>query len=477
MENALAGSRTTMAYEPDDGYYDEAFAPGGEPRPHYAELIDSFAGADLEGLCAQIAADLDELGMRFRANGSDQRFPIDPVPRVLPADEWELLERGLAQRARALNAFLVDAYGDRSIVAAGHLPARVIDGAELFERDMCDVDRGAAVHAAVAGFDLVRHRTGEFEVLEDNLRTPSGTAYCSAAREVLDELLPFEPPAERARLCPVDLLGEALRDAAPDGVDGEPCVVLLSDGAENSAWWEHVWLGRALGIPVATPRDIEQRRGEIWARDLHGESYRVDVVYRRTDIDTLRDEAGAPTWVAELLLEPIRRGTVACVNAFGNGLADDKLVHAYVEEMIRFYLGEEPLVPSVPTFDPGEPDVLDGLLDRIDELVVKPRTGSGGEGVVVCPHASREDIEAARRAVRNRPEAFVLQETVAISTHPTAIGSGLEPRHVDLRPFAYSTAGGSKVLAGGLTRVALDRGALVVNSSQNGGGKDTWMLT
>jgi uncharacterized circularly permuted ATP-grasp superfamily protein len=251
--------------------------------------------------------------------------------------------------------------------------------------------------------------------------------------------------------------------------------VVLSDGSANSAWYEHARIARELSIPLVTPADLDSRGGRLTAV-VDGRRLPVDVVYRRTDEDRLMGEGGELTAVGAVLLEPLRAGTLACVNGFGTGVADDKLVHAYVEEMVRFYLHEEPLLPSVQTYDPADPNDRAEVLERIDELVVKPRTGHGGHGVVVGPHARAEDRRRVADAIRERPEDYVAQETIMLSRHPTVIDGRLEARHVDLRPFVFMTPDGGRVLPGGLTRVALDRGALVVNSSQRGGGKDTWVL-
>ena len=363
---------------------DEAFSAPGELRAHYRDAVAALYECDLRELSRVLADDVAAARMEFRTGGAAKPFPIDPVPRIVERGEWHALERGLAQRAQALNAFLADICRECRIVAAGVMPARVLDSAELAEPDMADVAPEAGVHAAVCGFDVVRGSDGELRVLEDNLRTPSGLAYVEAARAILDERLPFAAPSDRAPLRIAELLGEALRGAAPLGAGGDPSMILLSDGPANSAWWEHRRLARALGIPLVTPRGLELRRGRICAWD-GGRSVEVDVVYRRTDEDRLRDRAQRPTWLGALLLEPLRRGRVACVNAFGNGVADDKLMHAYVEDMVRFYLGEEPAVRSVATFDPGEPVARAEVLERIDDLVVKPRNGSGGSGVIVCP--------------------------------------------------------------------------------------------
>jgi uncharacterized circularly permuted ATP-grasp superfamily protein len=382
----------------------------------------------------------------------------------------------VGQRVRALNAFLADAYGERRIVEAGRVPRRVIEGAVFFESDACDVQVPGGVYIGVAGLDVVRTAAGELRVLEDNVRTPSGSAYSEGARGIVDDAFPGELPERIDQPGLGELLGETLRACAPDGSD-DPVIVLLSDGPSNSAWWEHRQLARAIGVPIVAAGDLETRAGRLAARlDPDGRPVPVDVVYRRTDEDRLRDERGEPTWLAELLLEPCRRGEVACVNAFGTGIADDKLVHAYVEEMVRFYLGEEPQIRSVRTHDPGEPSVREAILERMDDLVVKPRDGSGGDGVVVCTHAREADVQRATEMIRTQPEHHVAQETVVFSTHPTVVDGALAPRHVDLRPFVFATPEGARALPGGLTRVAFDEGALVVNSTQNGGGKATWVL-
>jgi uncharacterized circularly permuted ATP-grasp superfamily protein len=300
------------------------------------------------------------------------------------------------------------------------------------------------------------------------VRTPSGVIYMLAARESVagglpDELAGMPRPHDGT----LGLLARAL------SVGGS--VVLLSDGPANTAWYEHKRIAAELGIPLVTLDDLDTAHGRLHAL-VDGRRRQVDVVYRRTDEDRLTDDHGQLTRVGAALYEPLRAGTLACVNGFGTGVADDKLVHAFVEEMVRFYLHEEPLLLSVHTYDLADPDLLDEVLDRIDELVIKPRTGHGGHGVVVGPHANVADLRKVAQAVRRDPHDYVAQDTIMLSRHPTVIDGRLEPRHVDLRPFVFVTPDGAAVAPGGLTRVALDRGALVVNSSQRGGGKDTWVL-
>jgi uncharacterized circularly permuted ATP-grasp superfamily protein len=459
--------------------YEEGIAGGSNATPHDRKVWESIGGRSLRELSEAVARGCSRRGVSFKSTeGSAQAFRIDPIPRVIDAREWSELSAGVAQRVRALELFVRDVYSERRIVAAGILPAAGLDSAQHYERELIGIGERISSWITVAGLDVVRDSDGSFKVLEDNLRTPSGIAYAVATREVLGEHLP--PPEElhvRSLDTAFKTLGEGLRVAAPAQAGEDPTVVLLSDGQLNSAFYEHATIAAYLGLPLVLLDQLAVRGGRLYARLPDGERA-VDVVYRRTDEDRLRDARGEPTPIARLLLEPILAGTLACVNAFGTGVADDKLVHAYVEEMVRFYLHEEPILKSVPTYDPTQPGVLEMVLERIDELVVKPRTGHGGHGVVIGPHAKREDLDRTAAALRRAPELFVAQETVMLSRHPTVVTDGvLELRHVDLRPFAISGGeGGVHVLPGGLTRVAFERGALVVNSSQNGGSKDTWVL-
>jgi uncharacterized circularly permuted ATP-grasp superfamily protein len=449
--------------------YDEAYARPGIPRPRYAALLSELRGADLVELQEQVADWVCVHGVTF----AGEPFAVDPVPRVLAAEEWRDLEAGLVQRVRALNAFVRDVHGPRVIIEEGIVPPVLLASADHHEPAMAGLAEHGANPIAVAGLDVVRDEDGRFLVLEDNLRTPSGFAYAVAARQASEVLLSEHPPLRDVE-CAFDLLGDALRAAAPEGVD-DPFVVVVSDGPDNAAWYEHRVVAERLALPLVGVDDLEVDDGALVV-EVDEEVHRVDVVYRRTNEERLIDDEGRPTAIGAAVLEPLRRGLLASANAFGAGVADDKLAHAYVERMIAFYLGEEPLVPSVPTFDLADPAAREQVLDRIDEMVVKPRAESGGEGVLVGPHAGAEDRERTIRAVQADPEAFVAQETVWLSRHPTVIDGRLEPRHVDLRAFVFVTGHGAIALPGGLTRVALDAGALVVNSSQDGGAKDTWVL-
>ncbi len=443
---------------------------------HERLLRDRIEELDPQELAIAVDRDVRSRGVCFGSADGEQAFRIDPVPRLIDAGEWDGLAAGVSQRVRALELFLRDIYGDRRIVTAGIVPAAAIDSAIHHEPQLAGLGGGISPWIAVAGLDIVRDSDGSFKVLEDNLRTPSGIAYAVAAREVIGAHL---PPAPDLRVRPLDgvfpALGRALRAAAPATAGEEPSVILLSDGEGNSAFYEHRVLAERLGVELVLPAQLLLRQGHLYAW-LDGSERHVDVVYRRTDEDRLTDEQGQPTAIAQLLLEPVLQGTLGCVNAFGTGVADDKLIHAYVEEMVRFYLHEEPLLRSVPTYDPTQPDTLEMIIGRLDELVIKPRSGHGGYGVVIGPHANDEDLRATGAALSAAPGDYVAQEMVMLSRHPTVVDGDIEPRHVDLRSFAIASGETVDVLPGGLTRVAFERGALVVNSSQNGGSKDTWVL-
>ena len=452
-------------YSPTRDAFDEAFAPDGTLRPDGGRGVAAVDGTDLEALTRGLSEVLGSEGVGFRSAGGDTEFIVDPVPRVLGAGEWEALERGLAQRVRALNAFVADVYGPRRAVAEGVIPERVIEGSEGYEPQLRGMRPPADLWIGIAGLDLVRDASGEFIVLEDNLTTPSGFAYAISIRTALLGLLDREEDELPRSLDDApDMLAAALRSASPGP---EPYVVVLTDGPANSAYYEHAWAAGALDIPLVEPDDLALRGDRL----MHGD-VQVDVVYRRTNADSVDTDVGA------LLTPPMRAGTLGVVNTFGTRVGDDKLAHAYVEDLIRFHLGEEPLLRSVETLDLCDPAKLERALDELESLVIKPRTGSGGVGVVICAHAEPEDVEAIRKAIAERPEEYIAQPRIDISLHPTVIGDRLSPRHVDLRPFVFLRSDGeAAVMPGGLTRVAFDEGAMVVNSTQNGGAKDTWVLS
>jgi uncharacterized circularly permuted ATP-grasp superfamily protein len=435
------------------------------PGPYEEAAAAVALEADLAALAAGVRARLARIGVLFRTGSGRTSFPLDPMPRVIEAEEWQHLKVGLAQRVKALNAFVADAYGPRRIVKAGVIPARVIRTAQHYEPSMRGVEPPGGQWVGIAGLDLVRASDGEFLVLEDNLMTPSGFAYAAAARDaLLPELDPPPAAAPRSHAELPHLLAGALTAAAP--VDSEPYLVVLTDSPENPAHWEHARAAELLGVPLVEPGDLRLDGDRL----RHGE-HGVDAVYRRSNADLLDTDVG------RLLGPAVRAGTLGVVNAFGCGVGDDKLTHAYVEDIVRFYLGEEPQLRSVETLDLGRPDHLERALDTFAELVVKPRGGSGGLDVMVCPHAEPADVERLRDRVRASPREWVAQPFMELSRHPTVVDGALAPRHVDLRPFVFMHgADHPRVLPGGLTRYALDAGAMVVNTSLDGGFKDTWVL-
>jgi uncharacterized circularly permuted ATP-grasp superfamily protein len=439
-----------------DAPYDEAYDGNGTPRPHYEELLAALG--DPGALAARVHERLRERGVTFAAAPGGV-FALDPVPRLITAAEWSELQVGISQRLRALDAFVADVYGEQRALEEGVIPRRVVESSAHYVPEM----RGAALSrwVAFAGLDVIRCSDGRFRVIEDQVRMPSGLAYAVAARETLRDLLPVAPP--RSDLSPAyGQLAVALREAAPEGVE-EPQVVLLCEGPGAAAWWEHSLLARELCAPAVTLGDLEHRDGRLVAW-IDGRPRAVDVVYQRTDEDRFH-----ATDVGAALLGPCAAGKLAVVNAPGCGVADDKLVHAYVDELVRFYLSEEPLLPSVPSHP------VNGLED-LDRFVFKPRGEMGGEGVVLWFDAGEEVRARLRVALSDDPGAFVAQELVTLSVHPTVCGGRLVPRHVDLRPYALLTDRGVQVMPGGLSRVALDEGSMVVNSGQGGGAKDTWVL-
>jgi uncharacterized circularly permuted ATP-grasp superfamily protein len=458
-------------YPLEAGNFDEAFAATEAPRPPYAELLGALARQGLQPLRERVRSSVAATGLRF---GPGQEIAVDPVPRLIEAGEWERLEPGLLQRARALNAFVLDAYGPQRIFEAGVVPRRLLETSDGFEPVMRGLLDPAVPPATIAGLDLVRDEGGELRVLEDNLRMPSGACYAMAVREVVEAAIEAAPLRPRPLGDYAGRLRAAILAAAPPGRE-EPAAAILSDGPENGAWYEHQRFGRELGLPILIPDQLEPSRGRLFARQGR-ERRQVDVVYRRLDEDRLYETDGTPTALGGLLLPALRSGRLRCANAFGTGLADDKLAHAYVEPMIEFYLGEKPLLRSVPSYDLSETRDREAALERLEELVIKPRGGFGGHGVTIMPRATEPQRQRAVGLLRRRPEHFIAQETIEISSHPTVVGDRLAPRRIDLRPFVVSGPDGEAAMTGGLTRYAREAGEMVVNSSQGGGCKDTWVI-
>jgi uncharacterized circularly permuted ATP-grasp superfamily protein len=450
--------------------FDEARFASGATRPEYRGLLRALEGADLADLRARADAVVAEQGVTF----GEATFAVDPIPRLLDGREWDALAAGLRQRVRALGAFVADAYGPRRIVAAGLMPGEAIDSAEGFEPELMGRWPTNGPSGWIAGLDVVREPSGRMVVLEDNLRSPSGFTYATAARLAVEAVSPVSPPAGAPGALLVAALRRTLRGAAARIRTGEPSIVVLTES--GAAGFEHETVASWLGVPLVGLEDLVVRDGDVCFPDADGRLRRVDVVYRRTDTEALRDSTGAPTEVARALLEPWLNGRVAVVNPFGTGVADDKLTHTFVEDMIRFYLGEEPRLASVPTLDLTRGEHRDRVLADLRSYVVKPRLGHGGRGIVVCAHADEADLGKVARDLRAHPQDFVAQPMVALSTHPTVVEGGLEPRHVDLRPYVFASDAGVFVPEAALTRVAWGAGALVVNSSQDGGAKDTWVL-
>jgi uncharacterized circularly permuted ATP-grasp superfamily protein len=406
------------------------------------------------------------------AEASERLIPFDIIPRVLTREEWTFIEKGLKQRVTALNAFLNDVYGKREIIKAGIVPADLILGNAHYCLEMIGRQVPHDIYVHLAGIDLVRVDDKTFYVLEDNVRTPSGVSYMLQNREVMIRLFP--ELFEQIKVAPVetytDGLLATLQSVAPRNAQREPTVVLLTPGSYNSAFYEHSFLADKLGIELVQD-DI------VYMRTTDGPK-RVDVIYRRIDDDFLDPLVFRPDSLIGVpgLMSAYQAGNVTLANAVGTGVADDKAIYSYMPEIVKFYMGEEPILKNVPTWRCREQEALSEVLDRLPELVVKEVNGSGGYGMLVGPSASKAEIEQFRRKLKYAPSNFIAQPTLALSTCPTFVASGIAPRHVDLRPFVLTGTNGLTVVPGGLTRVALKDGSLVVNSSQGGGTKDTWVI-
>ncbi len=464
--------------------FDEMFSGPKVVRPHYGHYNEWLNQRPPEEM-AQKRQEADLLfrrvGITFAVYGdeagAERLIPFDTIPRMIPASEWVVLANGLRQRATALNMFLHDIYHDHRILKAGVIPADVILGNADYQQAMQGVTLPNQVYAQIAGIDLVRHHDGAYYVLEDNLRTPSGVSYMLENRKMMMRLFP-ELFAKHS-VAPVDhyptLLLETLQAAAPEGVSN-PTVVVLTPGRYNSAYFEHAFLAQQMGVELVEGPDLFVRDGLVWMRTTSGPR-RVDVIYRRIDDAYLDPLAFKPDSVLGVpgILSVYRAGRVAITNAVGTGVADDKSIYPYVPDMIRFYLSEEPILQNVPTWLLRKPDDLKYVLAHLPELVVKEVHGSGGYGMLIGPTSSKAEIEAYRQRILANPADFIAQPTLSLSTCPTFVDSGVAPRHLDLRPFVLS---GKEVVMvpGGLTRVALKEGSLVVNSSQGGGTKDTWIV-
>ena len=461
--------------------FDEMFGRDDVPREHYGALYETLrtlTHGEFSDRCATRDRSFRDQGITFSLSGEERPFPLDLVPRVIAADEWAVVERGVAQRVRALELFLADVYGAGECFEAGIIPRRLVHSSSQFHREAVGIIPPNGVRVHVSGIDLIRDEHGTFRVLEDNLRTPSGISYVVENRRAMSQVFPELFASHRVLPVagyPARLL-EALRAAAPGGVE-DPTVVVLTPGMYNAAYFEHSFLARQMGVELVEGRDLVCRNNVVRMRTTTGER-RVHVIYRRIDdefLDPVHFRADSALGVAGLV-NAARAGEVTIANAVGNGVADDKHVYSYAPDLIRYYLGEEPVLPNVHTYRLDDRDVRDAALARLDQLVLKPVDASGGYGLVIGPQASDEQLAKLRAAILANPRAWIAQEVVQLSTSPTEIDGRFQPRHIDLRPFAVNDGSRVWVVPGGLTRVALPKGSLVVNSSQGGGSKDTWVL-
>ncbi len=470
-------------YEVGD-FFDEMFSASGVPRPHYRKLLERFREMDREEFerkRALAASTFLSQGVTFTVYNDDQGteriFPFDLLPRIIPAEEWNKVERGLVQRITALNLFLHDIYHEQNILRDGVIPKAIVWEAAHFRPEFMHFDVPRNVYVHICGTDLVRDKEGNYLVLEDNARCPSGVSYVIENRQTMKRTFPNLLAQYRVR--PVEDYSQellnVLRYISPHG-QREPVVVLLTPGVYNSAYFEHSFLARSMGIEIVEGRDLVAQGGKVFMRTTKGLA-QVDVIYRRINDDFLDPQVfrkdsglGVPG-----LVEAYRDGNVSLANSIGTGIADDKAVYHYVPDMIRYYLSEDALLPNVPTYLASKKDDLTYITEHIPELVVKAVNESGGYGMLVGPQATKAECEKFREKVRKNPRNYIAQPVVPLSRSPSFCDESMQGRHIDLRPFILY---GEKVtiVPGGLTRVALRKGSLVVNSSQGGGSKDTWIL-
>ncbi|MFC0131854.1 hypothetical protein CR105_16830 [Massilia eurypsychrophila] len=465
-------------------FYDEMYSKPATVRSHYRQFAD-WLSMQPPHLIAQKRAEAElmfqRVGITFAVYGDDagkeRLIPFDIIPRVIDAAEWTVLQAGLVQRVTALNRFLHDVYHHQDILNAGIIPREQIVNNAQYRPAMLGVDVPADIYAHIAGVDIVRAGEGEFYVLEDNLRVPSGVSYMLEDRKMMMRLFP--ELFARNRVAPVDhypdLLLDNLRTVAPQGVN-DPTVVVMTPGMHNSAYFEHAFLAQQMGVALVEGQDMYVANNTVYMRTTRGPK-RVDVIYRRIDDDYLDPRAfrADSTLGVPGLLEAVRAGRVGLANAIGTGVADDKSIYPFVPDMIEFYLGEKPILNNVPTYQCRKKEDLAYTLANLAELVVKEVHGAGGYGMLVGPASTRAQIEDFRARLLANPAGYIAQPTLALSACPTYVDAGVAPRHIDLRPFVLSGKTVSMV-PGGLTRVALQEGSLVVNSSQGGGTKDTWIL-
>jgi len=468
------------------GFYDEMYDASGKIRPHYEHVYAKLHGMSTERIGRRqtaIQERMMEEGVTYTlyepngAEGRERTIPFDLIPRIIPAGEWKRLEAGLLQRTRALNRFLHDVYHEQEIMKDGIVPRKLIVSNRYFRPEMLRMDVPGGAYATCAGIDLIRDESGEYYVLEDNLRSPSGYSYLFTCRSMMKRL--FHDAYFDASVAEVEdslnrFLSVLKSMAPPDRV--EPAIALLTPGSYNSAYFEHAFLAQRMGIELVEGRDLVCKDHKIYMRSVAGWK-RIDVVYRRIDDDFLDPLAFRPDSMLGVagLMNAYRAGNVAIANAPGTGVADDKAIYSYVPDMIKYYLNETPLLPNVPTYLLSRPEEMEYALARLDEMVVKETSLSGGYGMLIGPAATEEEIRAFAAKIRANPSNYIAQPTIKLSTAPVYDAGRLVPRHIDLRAFVLTGASGTHVIPGGLTRVAMKEGSLVVNSSQGGGVKDTWV--
>jgi uncharacterized circularly permuted ATP-grasp superfamily protein len=464
--------------------HDEMFEVAGRPRTHYRALYErlvKLGPAELERRHRLADLSMRQQGITFtvygREQGVERIIPFDPIPRLVDADEWATIERGLQQRVRALNLFIGDVYHDRKVLRDRVVPPELVFGASGYRRECVGLRVPRDVYIHISGIDLIRDVDGRFLVLEDNCRTPSGVSYVLKNRQVMKQVFPllFEQHNVRPVDSYTDDLLAVLRWIAPAGCD-DPAIVVLTPGVYNSAYYEHSFLARQMGVELVEGRDLVLDRGQVFRRTTRG-LQRVDVIYRRIDDDFLDPLTFRPDSFLGVpgLIGAYHAGNIGLANALGTGVVDDKGIYPFVPDIIRYYLGEDPILGNVETFRPLVPSHRQHILANLDKVVVKAVDASGGYGMLIGPASSREQREEFARKIEDNPRGYIAQPTIRLSRHPTFCDGRLDGRHVDLRPFVlYGEE--ITVLPGGLTRVALPEGSLVVNSSQGGGTKDTWVL-
>ena len=473
-------------YRVSADFWDEMQAPDGAVRAQYDAVVRELALLPPDALQRkeELAKQLFmnqgiTFTVYFENEGIERIFPFDIIPRIIVQSEWQHIETGIKQRLRALNLFLKDIYNEQQIIRDGIVPAGLVVTCPHYTREVFGIRVPHDIYVHIAGIDLIRDADGTYYVLEDNLRTPSGVSYMLENREITKRIFPnllADTSVKKVSDYP-HILGKILRSLAPRPVGLQPVVVMLTPGIFNSAYYEHSFLARYMGIELVEGRDLVVDDHRVYMKTTQGHK-QVDVIYRRIDDDFLDPLVFRPDSALGVpgLMSAYRRGTVAIVNAIGNGVADDKAVYVYVPDMIRYYLNEEPILKNVPTYRMENMDEQAFVFENMDKMVVKRTNESGGYGMVMGNKASAEELDGAKAAIRADPRSFIAQPIIRLSTVPCLIDGRLQPRHVDLRPYALCGPQGIEVVPGGLTRVALREGSLVVNSSQGGGSKDTWVV-